>query len=186
MRASLLFLAAGLVACAHLFSAVGCSSDDGGSTTGSSQSTSSSSGSSGASSGASSGGTTASTSGGSSSSGGMEGYQSCGQCTDPTTGAPANECASQNDACTKDSGCVDIYNCAYGLAGGPGCSTDKDGGCCTIKCYSDTGASQASINLYKAYDACVYCTTCKQLCNEPPYDTTGYCSVVQAANPMCP
>ncbi len=110
--------------------------------------------------------------------------QTCGECT---SGAEAmgGACKSLKDACDGDADCSKIYACVYGLDGSAGCSTDHAGGCCTLGCYMSTGASMAAITKYKAFDGCVYCTTCKTTCSTPPYDPTEYCKVTQQ-NGACP
>ena len=119
------------------------------------------------------GGTGGSSSSSSSSSGG---YTTCGDCTDGTSGLPTHECAAQWTACHADTGCENIYQCSYVS---PGCeSSTKAGACCTVDCYG--AESQASIDLFKAADGCVYCTTCKTLC-----DTAAYCAIF-AGTDTCP
>lgn len=112
--------------------------------------------------------------------GGAEAYSSCGECTNTGDGAPTKECKAQFTACTGNQGCQDIIDC-WNL-----CTTDHDGGCCTLACYMSTGANQAAIDLFKAYDKCLYCTTCKTLCTDPPtYDAAEYCKVVEGMS-ACP
>jgi hypothetical protein len=194
MRSSSLVFVAVLAAFGGVAAASGCSSETDGaggssasSASGSSQASNGSTGSSMAGSGGESG-TTASGSGGgaassssSSGAGGEAPYSSCGDCTNTGDGAPTKECAAQNMACTKDQGCEAIRACWNNCP-----STDKAGGCCTLDCYMSSGASQASIDLFKAYDKCVYCTTCKTLCTDPPaYDASEYCKVVEGVS-TCP
>jgi hypothetical protein len=197
MRASSVVLGVGFSALAGMFAFVGCSSDEGGSGTAATSAQSSAdatsggpgAGSGGAGTTSGSGGaggsttTTSSTSGAGGSGGGPQGYQTCGQCT---TGSPLAECKTQKAACDKDpennngKGCSDIFDCVFN------CSTDHDGGCCALACNTSTGAKQASIDLFKAYDNCVYCMTCKTLCTDPPsYDATEYCKATSGAS-ACP
>jgi hypothetical protein len=184
MRVSSLLFAVGLAVSVGLFAFAGCSSESGSgttTTTTSAASTSGSSGSTGSTSGStgSGGGSSSSTSGG----GGSEGYQTCGECT---SGSETKECGTEKAACDKIADCVNIYNCVYGLDGSAGCTTDHDGGCCTLGCFTSTAASQAGITAYKAFDSCVYCTTCKTLCTMPPsYDATEYCKAVSGTS-ACP
>lgn len=117
--------------------------------------------------------------------GGMSGeYASCSDCTDGNSGAPTKECKTAYDNCQKDPGCVKIYDCSYAK-----CNTDAMGGCCSVKCWKDEAAPEASWTLFKALDGCVYCTTCKQLCSTPesvPVDATGYCNNIMNDGKMCP
>jgi hypothetical protein len=118
-------------------------------------------------------------------SGGMSGdYMSCSDCTDGNSGAPTKECKTAYDNCQKDTGCKDIYDCSYAA-----CETTAMGGCCSVKCWKDGGAAEASWNLFKALDGCVYCTTCKDLCSGPaaaPTDATGYCGNINNNGANCP
>jgi hypothetical protein len=185
-RASWLGLAAAMGA---MLAGFGCSSDNGGGSGGSGASSSSSttttgssmSSSSGEMSSSSSGGMSSSSSGGmsSSSSGGGGTYSVCSDCTDPQTGAATKECKAAADKCIADAGCKAIADCSYA-----GCGSDQAGACCTIACFKSTGASQASIDLYKAYDGCIYCQVCNQnnLC-----DSTAYCNVFKpGGDSVCP
>ncbi|NUQ72363.1 MAG: hypothetical protein HUU21_02285 [Polyangiaceae bacterium] len=117
--------------------------------------------------------------------GGMSGeYQSCGDCTDGGSGAPTKECKAQFDACQADADCTAIYDCSNAK-----CTTDGPGGCCSVKCWMDSGAAEAKWNLFKAYDDCVYCSTCKALCSGPdaaPVDATAYCANTANNGAMCP
>jgi hypothetical protein len=116
--------------------------------------------------------------------GGMSGeYASCSDCTDGNSGAPTKECKTAYDNCQKDPGCVKIYDCSYAE-----CNTDAMGGCCSVKCWKDEAAPEASWNLFKALDGCVYCTTCKQLCSIPgeTIDATGYCNNIMNNGQNCP
>jgi hypothetical protein len=70
-----------------------------------------------------------------------------------------------------DTECSEIFTCSFN-----GCNVDKDGGCCTRAC--TMGKSPASVALYYALDDCIYCKTCKSLCDSAPTDATGYCSVI--------
>jgi hypothetical protein len=110
-------------------------------------------------------------SGGSGGSGGSEGYTDCSECTDLGKGALAKECKSARDACLADAKCAEIYQCSYF-----NCSSNQQGGCCTLECFQSTNASQASMDLFKAMDGCVYCQTCKSLCGT---NAAEYCAVFQ-------
>ena len=79
--------------------------------------------------------------------------------------------------------CVKVYNCAWL---NPGCSTNSDGACCTRKCITDSAVPQAASDMFLAFDKCVYCTTCKANCTDGSVDATGYCTNLDAANPVCP
>jgi hypothetical protein len=124
-------------------------------------------------------GTTTTTGGGSSTSstGTGSNYVDCQACTDDTAGAPANECNTAHDACFGNKNCAQIYNCAYDP--GTGCATDASGACCTYACFdalkatlpNDPAAVQLAIDQYKAYDGCLYCTTCKSQCTAEAYCT---------------
>jgi hypothetical protein len=124
-------------------------------------------------------GTTTTTGGGSSTSstGTGSNYVDCQACTDDTAGAPTKECNTAHDACFGNKNCVQIYNCAYDP--GTGCSTDAAGACCTYACFdalkatlpNDPAAAQLAIDQYKAYDGCLYCTTCKAQCSADAYCT---------------
>ena len=115
-----------------------------------------------------SGGSMASSSG----SGGGGAYADCSACTSITeTGAYTKECKAETNACLTDPMCAAISQCSYA-----NCGSDQAGACCTLKCFTDTNASQASIDLYKAMDGCVYCKTCKApLCE----NSTEYCPVFE-------
>ncbi|UQA58017.1 hypothetical protein [Polyangium aurulentum] len=164
----------------------GCGDDGGGGSGGSGGTSSSPSASSGPGSsssgemmGSGGGGTGGSMAGSGGAGGGMGGaggggaYTTCSECTDLNAGAPTKECKSARDACMADAKCAEIYQCSYFS---PGCSTNQEGGCCTLKCFQDTNAPQASIDLFKAMDSCVYCQTCKALCGK---DAADYCAVFQ-------
>lgn len=192
MRSSSLLFVAVFAAFGGIAAASGCSSETDGaggssasSATTSSQASNGSTGSSMAGTGGESGTTGPGSGGGAASSssagaGGAEAYSSCGDCTNTGDGAPTKECKAQNTACANDQGCQDIVACWNN------CTTDHAGGCCTQACYMSSGASQASIDLFKAYDKCVYCTTCKTLCSDPPdYDAAEYCKVVEGMS-TCP
>jgi hypothetical protein len=117
--------------------------------------------------------------------GGVPGsYQSCADCTDGNFGAPKKECKAQFDACQKDAACTAIYNCSNAQ-----CTLDGPGGCCSVKCWKDSGAAEFSWKLFKAHDDCVYCQTCKALCSEPqvaPIDATAYCANTANDGANCP
>jgi hypothetical protein len=192
MRSSSLVFVAVFAAFGGVAAASGCSSEtDGAGGSSASSATTSSQASNGSTSGMMAGsggesGTTGPGSGGGAASsssaggGGAEAYSSCGECTNTGDGAPTKECKTQYAACTGNQGCQDIIDCWNN------CSTDHDGGCCTLACYMSSGANQASIDLFKAYDKCVYCTTCKTLCSDPPtYDAAEYCKVVEGMS-TCP
>lgn len=159
--------------------------------TGSTQSTSSgdtTSSGSGTTSGGGMGGTMGSGgAGGMMGTGGMGGssdeYTTCSECTDLNSGAPAKECKAAYDDCQNDAGCKDIYDCSFAA-----CTTDAEGGCCSVKCWKDGGAAQPSWDLFKALDGCIYCTTCKQLCSMPgdTVDATGYCNNITNDGANCP
>jgi hypothetical protein len=95
-------------------------------------------------------------------------YQFCSDCTNPDMGAYKKECVAQATACFADTDCTDIYNCSFTT-----CNVDKDGGCCTRNC--TMGKAPASVTLYYALDDCIYCKTCKSLCDP---GATEYCSVI--------
>ena len=119
--------------------------------------------------------------------GGMSGeYASCGDCTEFGAGAPSNECKAKREACEKDANCLKIYDCAYAKCQ----AANMEGGCCTIKCFKDSGAPQAAFDLFKSFDSCVYCQTCKQLCSDPaelPTNATEYCKVFEpGGDAACP
>lgn len=135
--------------------------------------------------------TTTTTGGGSSTSstgtGMMSNYVDCGACTSLETGAPANECKTAYAACEADANCKQIYNCAYDP--GAGCSTDAAGACCTYACFdalkamlpNDPAAAQKAIDRYRAYDSCLYCTTCKSQCS-----ADAYCTKFAMGQASCP
>jgi hypothetical protein len=115
----------------------------------------------------------------SSSSSGSGGYQFCSDCTSNTTGAYAKECKAQADACIADKECQDLATCSYDK-----CSTDAAGGCCTLDCIKTLNTPMASQTLFFALDNCVFCTTCKTLCDP---GTTEYCKVTAAGGgASCP
>lgn len=116
---------------------------------------------------------------------GMVKYETCSDCTDLTKGAPADECNASHDACFSNKNCVQLYNCVYDNT--TGCTTDAAGACCTFDCYEklkttlgDPTAAQAAIDLYHAYDACLYCTTCTTQC-----DAQSYCATYAAGPAGC-
>jgi hypothetical protein len=128
--------------------------------------------------------TTTTTSSTSSTGTGMSKYADCASCTNVDKGAPADECNATHDACFANKNCVQLYNCAYF---NPGCNTDASGACCTFDCYEtlkttvgDPVAAQAAIDLYHAYDACLYCTTCTTQC-----DAQEYCAAYAAGPAAC-
>ena len=131
--------------------------------------------------------TTSSTSSSTSSTGtGMMKYETCAECTDLAKGAPADECNTTHDACFANKNCVQIYNCVYDSA--TGCTTDAAGACCTYKCYeqlkttlADPVMAQAAIDLYAAYDGCLYCKTCTTQC-----DAQAFCAAYAAGPGSCP
>jgi len=111
--------------------------------------------------------------------GGGANYAVCNECTALDKGAYTKECKSQYDACMADQGCVALFNCSY-----TNCTVNQDGGCCGLQCFKDNNASQASIDLFKAVDSCVYCQTCKSLCGKEAAD---YCAVFQpGGESVCP
>jgi hypothetical protein len=111
----------------------------------------------------------------------------CTACTELTAGAPSKECKTAHDACFGNKNCVQIYNCAYDTTNG--CSTDAAGACCTFGCFdalkatlpNDPAGVQAAIDLYHAYDSCLYCTTCKAQCS-----ADAYCTAYAAGPGACP
>jgi hypothetical protein len=123
--------------------------------------------------------------GGAGGAGGMSGaYATCGDCTDGGSGAPTKECKAAFDKCQADANCAKIYDCSNAK-----CTTDAMGGCCSVDCWKDLGSAEASWNLFKAYDDCVYCSTCKALCSGPdaaPVDATGYCANTANNGATCP
>lgn len=95
----------------------------------------------------------------------------CEACESMAEGAPNNECLAQILDCFNDSACQAIHAC---IEIEP-CEVDtRAGACCKLNCVAQTIASQASIDLYRLYDQCVYCKTCKGLC-----DTEAYCAVFE-------
>lgn len=122
-------------------------------------------------------GTTTGSSGSSTGTGMMSNYADCSACTDDTDGAPSHECNTGHDACFGNKNCVQIYNCVYDP--GTGCSTDAAGACCTFACFdalkmtlpNDPAAVQTAIDLYHAFDSCLYCSTCKTQCSADAYCT---------------
>jgi hypothetical protein len=162
---------------------VGCSSDEtvapsttGGTTTGGTTSTTTSGG--GGAGGGTGGGATTTTTATGTTTGETTGagggtYQSCGECADQDNGAPKNECVAEGDACFGDPGCQAIFNCVFlGGNGLPPCDNTEAGACCTLTCYGNE--SQDSIDLYEAFDGCVYCDVCAPLCMY-----TDYCAVFE-------
>ena len=114
----------------------------------------------------------------------MSKYADCPACTNMDKGAPADECNVAHDACFANKNCVQLYNCAYF---NPGCNTDASGACCTYDCYeslkttlADPAAAQAAIDLYHAYDDCLYCKTCTTQC-----DAQEYCAAYKAYPAGC-
>lgn len=115
---------------------------------------------------------------------GMSKYADCASCTNMDKGAPADECNATHDACFANKNCVQLYNCAYF---NPGCNTDASGACCMFDCYeslkttlADPAAAQAAIDLYHAYDDCLYCKTCTTQC-----DAQEYCKAYAAGPAGC-
>jgi hypothetical protein len=87
----------------------------------------------------------------------------------------------QYDNCDKNADCKAIFDCAYM------CTTDMAGGCCAKKCFA--GKPQAAVDMFRGYDNCVYCTTCKTLCSQPgdAVDATAYCKVFEpGGDANCP
>ena len=131
--------------------------------------------------------TSTSTSSSTSSTGtGMMKYETCAECTDLAKGAPADECNATHDACFANKNCAQLYNCVYN--GPPACTTDAAGACCTYKCYeklkttlADPVMAQAAIDLYAAYDGCLYCKTCTTQC-----DAQAFCAAYAAGPGSCP
>lgn len=118
---------------------------------------------------AGSGGSMAGSGGSMAGSGGSGGYADCSACTNGNTGAYTKECKAQTDACLADATCAKISQCSF-----QNCGSDQAGACCTVQCFKDNNASQATIDLYLAMDGCVYCDTCKApLCD----NTNEYCAV---------
>ena len=125
--------------------------------------------------------------GGGGGAGGAGPYESCGDCTDGSSGAPVNECAAAVDACAADADCLAIYDCVYFGEGGPGpCTTDAEGACCTAGCYEALGSSQAAIDLYEDADGCIYCETCRDLCDADGIAASEYCTALAAPDPCSP
>jgi hypothetical protein len=195
MKSASFIFAIGLTLSGGILSAMGCSDETGGtSSTNSTQSTTSST--TGSTTSASSTGTGAggeggegtggmgtggmgaggapSTSSSSSGAGGSGEYATCSDCTDTTNGAPAKECGAKLTACMNNPECAAIYNCAFNT-----CPSGKqEGACCSIGCEKSTNAQQGAITLYRAYDSCVYCQTCKSLC-DADFELTAYCKVFE-------
>ena len=137
-----------------------------------------------------SGGPTTTTGGSSASSTGtgmMGNYADCQACTDLDKGAPSKECNTVHDACFGNKNCVQLYNCAYDQDNG--CATSAEGACCTFGCFAklkamlpnDPAGAQTAIDLYHAYDSCLYCTTCKTLCS-----ADAYCTAYDMGAAACP
>ena len=129
--------------------------------------------------------TTSTTSSATSSTGtGMSKYADCPSCTNMDKGAPADECNATHDACFANKNCVQLYHSAYF---NPGCNTDATGACFMFDCYeslkttlADPVAAQAAIDLYHAYDDCLYCKTCTKQC-----DAQEYCAAYAAGPAGC-
>ncbi|MDC0745004.1 hypothetical protein [Polyangium mundeleinium] len=102
-------------------------------------------------------------------------YASCEECT-ADTGAPANECKAEFDACMAWKTCVSIYHCQHNSTpNGPGpCDTTQAGACCTWFC-QEAGLDMEGITRFRALDQCMHCKTCTGLCETA--DT--YCPVFQ-------
>jgi len=176
------WLALGLVAVGSVFANVGCSDDSSGSggsagsgsttttTTSDTSSSSSATGTGGA------GTTTSSSSAATGTGGGTGAYTTCAECS--TDGAAnTKECKTQHDACLANADCMKLYSYAYNSA-----ALDKAGGCAVQAYITTNNVPTAAVNLYKAVDNCVYCMTCKTLC-EP--GSSEYCGV-QNGTTTCP
>ena len=102
-------------------------------------------------------------------------YASCEECT-ADTGAPANECQAEFDACMAWKTCVSIYHCQHtSTPNGPGpCDTTQAGACCTWFC-QEAGLDMEGITRFRALDQCLHCKTCTGLCETA--DT--YCPVFE-------
>ncbi|MDI1436928.1 hypothetical protein [Polyangium sorediatum] len=102
-------------------------------------------------------------------------YASCEECT-ADTGAPANECQAEFDACMAWKTCVSIYYCQHSSTpNGPGpCDTTQAGACCTWFC-QEAGLDMEGITRFRALDQCIHCKTCTGLCETA--DT--YCPVFE-------
>lgn len=173
------------VGAAALLSLGACSDDTTPNGTGNtSTSSSSSSGTSGMTSTSSSSGTSGMTSTSSSSSGssGMTSSsgQSCSDCTNISTGAYATECKAQTAACNADQACKDLFDCSFTK-----CSTNAEGGCCTLKCATDLNTPQASKDKFLAMDKCIYCDTCTTICEFDMVSASGYCKSISGTM-ACP
>lgn len=161
------WLALGLVAVGSMMANVGCSDDSRGSGgSGGSSSTADTSSSSTAS--------TSTSMASSSSSGSSGAYATCSDCS-AETGAAAKECMTQHDACLADTGCKDLYAWAYNNT-----TIDKIGGCAVLDYIKANSIPANVVNLFKAVDNCIYCTTCKAVC-EP--NSIDYCDAVNGTTP---
>ncbi|MDC3962370.1 hypothetical protein [Polyangium jinanense] len=100
-------------------------------------------------------------------------YASCEECT-ADTGAPANECQAEFDACMAWKTCVSIYHCQHtATPNGPGpCDTTQAGACCTWFC-QEMGLDMEGITRFRALDNCIHCKTCAGVCET----TDTYCPV---------
>lgn len=126
---------------------------------------------------------------------GTSAYADCSECTALNNmdspplpdGAPTHECKTGHDACFGNKNCVQIYNCVYDINNG--CTTDAAGACCVYACYdalkatlgNDAVALKTAVDQYVAYDQCLYCTTCKDLCSADAY-CTAYAAGPGACN----
>lgn len=161
---------------------VGCGDDSSGSGgSGASGSTTNTSSSSAGSSGSSM--TSSSSTGGSGSStgsaggeGGASPYATCEECI-AGTGAGANECKTEQDACLADTECSDLYTWAYNNT-----TLDKNGWCKVFDYIKTNSIPEDVVDLYKAIDSCISCVTCKALC-EP--GSAAYCDALNDPN-ACP
>ena len=181
------WIALSLVASTAVLASIGCGDDTSGS--GGSGATTSSSSSSGSGTGgmAGSGGmgtggmATGGTGGmgtGGMGTGGMAAYADCGACTNDVSGAYGKECKAQETACKANADCLGLYTWAYNNT-----TTDKDGACALLAYVMTNNVPQAAVDLYKALDNCVTCTTCKDLCTP---GSTDYCANIANNGSMCP
>lgn len=181
-----IWLALGLAAVASVMANVGCSDDTSGSGgsagSGSTTTGTTTTGTSTTATGTGGSGTTTTSTGATMTTtttgtgGGGSGYADCSACS-VETGAAAKECKTQRDACLADTGCKDLYSWAYNNT-----TTDKQGGCDLLAYIAQNNIPQGVVDKYKSLDDCIYCTTCKTIC-EP--NSTAYCDAVKGTT-SCP
>ncbi|MDI1452191.1 hypothetical protein, partial [Polyangium sp. 6x1] len=103
-------------------------------------------------------------------------YASCEECTAAETGAPANECKAEWDACMAWKTCVSLYNCTQNATpNGPGpCDNTQAGACCVWFC-QEMALDEEAVTRFRALDDCLRCKTCAGLCET----TDTYCPVLE-------